>query len=158
MAPARKEIQHSVHQCDTERIFIRQLPDRALAVDEIVTKASSYDQLNTHFSVDKGRVSGAVYTQYRNADHLQLLTEVSRKLDPVYCSLCRCSSYTPSPTHSIQVRSLPLFVLHIRKNLTDSVTTLNSTVEWYKLMLRHSIQCTINWPSLLLKNAIPLSH
>lgn len=82
MAPARKEIQHSVHQCDSERIFIRQLPDRALGVDDIVAKANNYDQLNKHFSVDKGRVSGAVYTQYRNADHLQLLTEVIG--EPVY--------------------------------------------------------------------------
>jgi hypothetical protein len=82
MAPAIRDIQHSIHQCDPQRIFIKEIPQNPFDLNVILEKAMEYERMNTHFDVDKGRVSGAVYTD-RAADHLTVLGEVITA-----CSFC----------------------------------------------------------------------
>uniref|UniRef100_A0A1I7YDX6 ABC transmembrane type-1 domain-containing protein n=1 Tax=Steinernema glaseri TaxID=37863 RepID=A0A1I7YDX6_9BILA len=73
----RRGIEQSIHQYDKEKVFIRELPDGAKSMEEILELADKYESMNT-FDVDNGRVSGAVYTD-RLDDHLELLTKVFNK-------------------------------------------------------------------------------
>ncbi|TKR64459.1 hypothetical protein L596_024986 [Steinernema carpocapsae] len=77
LAKTQKVVEHSIHQYDSKRIFIRELPDGAKSMEEILNIAEKYEAMNS-FDVDNGRVSGAVYTD-RLDDHLELLTKIFHK-------------------------------------------------------------------------------
>ncbi|MFH4982832.1 hypothetical protein AB6A40_009541 [Gnathostoma spinigerum] len=74
---ARKSIIEIIHKSDSDRTFITDLPVQGMRPERIIATADSYEQMATD-SVEMGRVSGAVYTDY-GKEHLDVLEKIFRK-------------------------------------------------------------------------------
>ncbi|ETN76913.1 hypothetical protein NECAME_00438 [Necator americanus] len=77
LAGAKKEIIETIHKDDSDRVFISELPVKAISSDSVLDLASKYEMYGK-FAIDEGRVSGAVYTD-RSPQHIELLTKIYSK-------------------------------------------------------------------------------
>lgn len=62
----------SLHKCDAELNFIREIPSEPLNISLIIERS---DHLSTLYNITNGRVSGTCYSTMEEV-HLELLTEV----------------------------------------------------------------------------------
>uniref|UniRef100_A0A158R679 sphinganine-1-phosphate aldolase n=1 Tax=Syphacia muris TaxID=451379 RepID=A0A158R679_9BILA len=70
----RKELVKTIHKCDKERTFICELPSFGYDVEKILAIARKYKDM-CEIEVNKGRVSGALYTN-ENEKHKKLLNQI----------------------------------------------------------------------------------
>ena len=71
----KQYIMESLHKCDPELNFIREIPAEPLNISLIIDRA---DHLITFYDVKRGRVSGTCYSAMEEG-HLELLTEIFKK-------------------------------------------------------------------------------
>uniref|UniRef100_A0A915ECX9 sphinganine-1-phosphate aldolase n=1 Tax=Ditylenchus dipsaci TaxID=166011 RepID=A0A915ECX9_9BILA len=78
LSQTKASIEHSIHSCDEQLVFIKKLSVAPISMQDIVSKAEEYQAMNKHFDYLGGRVSGAVYTNMA-PDHLEVLSEVFKR-------------------------------------------------------------------------------
>ncbi|CAD5228818.1 unnamed protein product [Bursaphelenchus okinawaensis] len=76
MAPTLKSIEHSIHDCDESKEFMAVIPAGAKSVEQIVQKAAEYSSMNKKFDYKTGKISGAIYTDIGDEQHIEVLTKI----------------------------------------------------------------------------------
>uniref|UniRef100_A0A0R3S104 sphinganine-1-phosphate aldolase n=1 Tax=Elaeophora elaphi TaxID=1147741 RepID=A0A0R3S104_9BILA len=74
MERARRDLEETIHQYDKRKEFYKFLPERGLAVSNIIHEAELYKAMS-EFSFYEGRVSGVVFTDVDN-EHRALLQKM----------------------------------------------------------------------------------
>lgn len=70
-----EELVNSIHECDKERHFIRNLPLEQIDNGSVLERINKYLSMEGRFDYKKGRVSGTVYTDF-DSTHMELMSRV----------------------------------------------------------------------------------
>ncbi|GMT24176.1 hypothetical protein PFISCL1PPCAC_15473, partial [Pristionchus fissidentatus] len=119
LGPAKEDILNSIHKDDTDRVFISDIPSTGKSPLDIEILSKKYEDYG-HFAVDKGKVSGTVYTD-RGEEHLQMLAKIYHNY--AYSNPLHPDVFPGVRKMEAEVIRMVLNLYHAPKGSSGSMTT-----------------------------------